>query len=167
MKYLIALSALVLPALAQTEIHDALVKHWKASGDFMLAVAKAMPAGDYDFKPFPEVMTFRSVLLQVGMADRDACSYATGLQPSPIRGKIFGTDIGKEKVIQFLSDTFSYCNQAVASITSRKLESVATNNSKMTVFENLWSHFTHTAHYRAQLEFYLRAKGIRPPDYIF
>lgn len=166
-KRLLALVALVLPALAQTEIHDALVKHWKASGDFTLAVAKAMPPGDYDFKPFPEVMTFRAVLLQVGMADRDACSYASGQQPSPLRGKVFGTNVRKEMVIQFLSDTFSYCSQAVAAITARKLESVAPNNSKMTVFENLWAHFTHTAHYRAQLEFYLRAKGVKPPDYAF
>lgn len=166
-KRLLALVAVGMPALAQTTIHDALVKHWKAAGDFTLAVAKAMPPDGYDFKPFPEVMTFRMTLTQVGMADRDACWYASGITPPPIRGKPLGKDAEKGTLIQFLSDTFGYCNQAVASITATKLDAVASNNSKMTVFENLWSHFTHTAHYRAQLELYLRAKGIKPPDYSF
>ena len=38
---LLAILALALPALSQTSIKDALVKHWKVTGDFTLAVAKA------------------------------------------------------------------------------------------------------------------------------
>jgi len=42
---LFTLLALALPAFAQTTVKDTLVKHWKTSADFTLAVARAMPAG--------------------------------------------------------------------------------------------------------------------------
>lgn len=75
--------------------------------------------------------------------------------------------VDKETVIHFLSDTFDYCNRVVASMTPNKLDAVVSSTHKMTGFDLLWSYFTHTAHHRAQLEFYLRAKGIKPPDYSF
>ena len=43
-KRLLMLAALALPAFAQTTLKDALVKHWKVTGDFTIAVAKLMPA---------------------------------------------------------------------------------------------------------------------------
>lgn len=57
---LFTLLALALPAFAQTTVKDTLVKHWKTSADFTLAVARAMPAG-HPHKPrshrgaFPDV----------------------------------------------------------------------------------------------------------------
>ena len=40
-------------AFAQDAIKDALIKHWKMTGDFTIAVAKMMPAADYGFRPVP------------------------------------------------------------------------------------------------------------------
>ena len=41
--------ALAVPALAQITVKNALATHWKTSGEFMLAVASAMPADGYTF----------------------------------------------------------------------------------------------------------------------
>jgi len=172
MKRLLLIAALALPALAQTTIKDALVKHWKTTGDFTLAVAKAMPAESYGYKPVPEEMSFSQVLVQVAGANMNACSNASGMPRPAIPPKISENlkaekDTDKEMVVQFLADTFNFCNQAVASMTPEKLDAMAGTTRKMTGFEWLWSYFTHTAHHRGQLEVYLRLKGIKPPDYTF
>lgn len=165
--------ALAIPALAQTTIKDALAKHWKVSTDFTIAVAKLMPAEDYGFKPVPEELSFSQVLVQVAGANLNACANASGTKRPEIPEKIMQAvrgkgDVDKDTVVQFLNDSFDFCNQAVASMTSEKLDAAAGPESRrMTGFEWLWSYFTHTAHHRGQLEVYLRLKGIKPPAYVF
>ncbi|HEX3744643.1 MAG TPA: DinB family protein [Bryobacteraceae bacterium] len=168
-----ALALLALPLMAQSTVKDALVKHWKTTGEFTLAVAKLMPADSYDFKPVPEEMTFSEVLLQVGAANMGACAYASGTKrptmPQLIMDGANGkASVDKTTVLTFLGESFNFCNQAVAAITPEKLDAVVGPESrKMTGFEWLWAYFTHTAHHRGQLEVYLRLKGIKPPDYEF
>lgn len=171
-KRLLTLAALALPALAQTTIHDALVKHWKTTGEFTLAVANAMPADGYSFKPVPAEMSFSAVLVQVASANLNACSLGSGMKRPTVPANIMDAmksdkDLDKETVIRFLTDTFDFCNKAVASMTPEKMDAVVGTTRKMTGFEWLWAYFTHTAHHRGQLEVYLRLKGIKPPDYEF
>jgi hypothetical protein len=170
---LLAIVILGVPAIGQTTIKDALVKHWKTTGEFTLAVAKLMPAEDYGFRPVPEELSFSQILVQAGGANLNACANASGVKRPAIPDKISQavgekTNADKDSVIQFLSDSFDFCNQAVASMTPEKLDAVVgPENRKMTAFEWLWAYFTHTAHHRGQLEVYLRLKGIKPPDYVF
>ncbi len=175
--------ALALPALAQntaapttvpTTVKDALVKHWKVTADFTIAVAKLMPAESYGFKPVPEELSFGQLMIQIAGANLGACANASGLPRPAVPAKISQevrdekADVDKDSAIQFLASTFDFCNQAVASMTPEKLnEVVGPANRKMTAFEWLWAYFTHTAHHRGQAEVYLRVKGIKPPDYVF
>jgi hypothetical protein len=167
------LSLLAVPALAQSTMKDALVKHWKTSGDFTIAVAKLMPADSYGFKPVPDELTFGQVLIQVGRANLGACALAGGTKrpdvpPALVEEESGKREADKDSIVQFLSNSFDFCNQAVANITPEKLDAVVgPPNRKMTGFEWLWAYFTHTAHHRGQLEVYLRLKGIKPPEYVF
>jgi hypothetical protein len=167
------LSILAVPALAQSTIKDALVKHWKTSGDFTIAVAKLMPADSYSFKPVPDELTFGQVLIQVGRANLGACALASGSKRPDVAPALVEEESGKQapdkdSIVQFLSSSFDFCNQAVAGMTPEKLDAVVgPPNRKMTGYEWLWAYFTHTAHHRGQLEVYLRLKGIKPPDYVF
>src|SRR6266851_3360190 len=164
--------ALSIPACAQT-IPEALVKHWKTSGDFTIAVAKLMPADQYGFRPVPEELSFGQLMIQIAGANLNACANASGMPRPAIPAKISEAvkeeknDVDKDSAVQFLTDSFDFCNKAVASMTPEKLVAVAGTNRKMTGFEWLWSYFTHTAHHRGQAEVYLRVKGIKPPDYVF
>jgi hypothetical protein len=168
---LLALAAI--PAMAQSTVKDALVKHWKTSEDFTLAVAKLMPADSYGFKPVPEELSFSQVLIQVAGANLGACANASGTKRPAIPPKILDgangkAEVDKDTVLQFLGDSFHFCDQAIAGITAEKLDAQAgPENRRMTGFEWLWAYFTHTAHHRGQLEVYLRIKGIKPPDYQF
>ena len=173
LKRLAALLLLAIPALAQSTIKDALAKHWKTSQEFTVAVAKLMPAESYAFKPVPEELSFSQVLIQVAGANLGACANASGTKRPAVSQKIQDgaagkVEVDKDSVLQFLGDSFDFCNQAIAAITPDKLDAMAgPDNRKMTGFEWLWAYFTHTAHHRGQLEVYLRIKGIKPPDYEF
>jgi hypothetical protein len=173
LKKLLMAMALALPALAQTTIKDALVKHWKVTGDFTIAVARLMPADSYGFRPVPEELSFGQLMVQIGGANLNACALASGRQRPAVPEKLTQAlrdekiDIDRDAALQFLTDSFAFCNDAVASMTPEKLDAIAGTTRKMTGFEWLWSYFTHTAHHRGQAEVYLRVKGIKPPDYVF
>jgi hypothetical protein len=53
------LLVIAIPAAAQTSQKDILLKHWKTPNDFTIAVASAMPAEGYTFRPVPEEMSRR------------------------------------------------------------------------------------------------------------
>lgn len=171
---LLTMLAVAVPAMAQNDIKDALVKHWKTTGEFTIAVAKLMPDDSYGFRPVPEELSFSQVMVQVAGANISACSVASGMKRPTIPSNILQAvrdekvDVDKATVLKFLTDSFDFCNQAVASMTPEKMSAmVGPAGRQMTGFEWLWAYFTHTVHHRGQAEVYLRVKGIKPPEYIF
>jgi uncharacterized damage-inducible protein DinB len=171
---LLGLSAL--PVFGQSSVKDAIARHWKVSGDFTLAVAEAMPAGSYDFRPNPEEMTFGQLMAHIALADVNACANASGLPRPDMTPAIQTwskapqkTDVSRDEAVGFLKTAFSFCvDKAIPAATWEKLDNIqGPPNRKLTGYEWLWSYFTHTAHHRGQAEVYLRVKGIKPPAYQF
>jgi uncharacterized damage-inducible protein DinB len=172
---LLLIFALAVPALAQSTVKDALVKHWKTSGEFTIAVAKAMPADKYNFRPNPEEMSFGEVMAHIALANLGACSNASGMTRPALPPRLVEwskdtqkVEVEKETAIQFLGDSFDFCNKAVAAMTPTRMDTVVGPPARnLTGYEWLWAYFTHTAHHRGQAEVYLRVSGIKPPDYTF
>lgn len=172
---LLLIIALAVPALAQTTVKDALIKHWKKSGEFTLAVAKTMPAENYNFRPNPEEMTFGQLMAHIAAVNLNACANASGMTRPALPTKIAEwakdtqkVDVDRDTAMAFMTDSFDFCNKAVASMTPERMDTVVGPPARnLTGFEWLWAYFTHTAHHRGQAEVYLRVKGIKPPDYTF
>jgi hypothetical protein len=173
MKTILLALALAIPAFPQSAMKDALVKHWKTTGDFTIAVANLMPASGYGYRPVPVELSFGQLMVQIAAANVGACATASGMARPPIPPNLAAAlkdeklNVDKAAAVKFLSDTFSFCNEAVASMTPEKLDAVVGGARKMTGFEWLWAYFTHTAHHRGQAEVYLRLNEIKPPDYVF
>jgi uncharacterized damage-inducible protein DinB len=171
---LLTIFALALPAFAQTTVKDALVKHWKTSAEFTIAVANTMPDESYNFRPSPEEMSFGQLMAHIAGANLGACANASGMTRPALPPKIAEwakdqkIDVDKATAVSFLGDSFDFCNKAVAAMTLERMDKVVGPPARiLTGFEWLWGYFTHTAHHRAQAEVYLRVKGIKPPDYRF
>lgn len=172
---LLTILALAISALGQTTVKDALAKHWKTSGEFTVAVAVAMPADSYNFRPNPEEMGFGQLMAHIAAVNLNACSNASGLTRPTLPSKIADwakdtqkVEVDKETATQFLRDSFDFCNKAVAAMTSSRMDTIVGPPARnLTGFEWLWAYFTHTAHHRGQAEVYLRVKGIKPPEYTF
>jgi uncharacterized damage-inducible protein DinB len=166
---------MAIPSSGQTTQKDVLVKHWKASGELTVAVANAMPAEGYSFRPTPEEMSFGELMAHIAAADRGACANASGLTAPALPAKISTwakdsgkVDVDKETAVPFLKDTFEFCSKAITDMPASRMDTVVgPPNRNLTGMEWLWSYFTHTAHHRGQAEVYLRLKGIKPPDYTF
>ena len=172
---LVTILAMAATAFAQTTVKDAMVKHWKTSGEFTIAVANAMPADGYTFRPNPEEMSYGQLMAHIAAVNLNACSNASGLAKPALPPKIAEwakdtqkVDVDKDSAVQFLRDSFDFCNKAVAGMTPERMDTVVgPANRNLTGFEWLWAYFTHTAHHRGQAEVYLRVKGIKPPGYTF
>lgn len=171
---LLAASSWAVPSVAQDFVKDAMVKHWKTTGEFTIAVAKLMPAADYGFRPVPEELSFGQLMIQIAVANVGACANASGMTRPPTPPELMKAlrdekiDAKKDDAVKYLTDTFDFCNKAVASMTPEKgAAMVGPKGREQSGFEWLWAYFTHTAHHRGQAEVYLRVKGIKPPDYVF
>ena len=172
---LLTILVLAAPAFAQTTVKDALVKHWKTSGEFTIAVATTMPAESYNFRPNPAEMSFGQLMAHIAGINLNACANASGMTRPALPSKIAEwakntekVDVDKETALPFLSDSFDFCNKAVAAMTPNRMDTVVGPPARnLTGFEWLWAYFSHTAHHRGQAEVYLRVKGIKPPEYTF
>jgi uncharacterized damage-inducible protein DinB len=169
---MLLLAALALPAFSQTTVKDAMMKHWKITGEFTVKVAEAMPAEGYTFRPVPEEMTFGQVMTHIGAADIGTCAAVSGMQrpdePAGVAAwrKDQKLDVDRATAIEYLNLVFNFCNKAIETVTPEKLDAKV-GTTALTGFERYWSYFTHTAHHRGQAEVYLRLKGITPPAYVF
>jgi hypothetical protein len=181
-KSYVLLLALVVPLSAQTpgsvaadaSIRDSLIKHWKTSGEFTIAVANAMPAENYGFRPNPEEMSFGELITHIGAFAFLGCQSASGINVPEFPGKInewaraqTKVEIDKATALPFLRDAFAFCDKAIESMTAESLAKRPARAAGQTGFDWLWQYFTHTAHHRGQAEVYLRLKGIKPPEYVF
>ena len=172
---LLTLIALAAPAFAQTTVKEAMIKHWKTSGEFTLAVANAMPAESYNFRPNPEEMSFGGVMAHIATVNNGACSNASGMERLALPPKLVEwskdpakVEVDKDTAVAFMRESFEFCYKAVASMTPDRMDKVVGPPARnLTGYEWLWAYFTHTAHHRGQAEVYLRVKGIKPPAYAF
>jgi uncharacterized damage-inducible protein DinB len=148
-------------------VHD-----WQISKQFTIGVADAMPAEFYGFKPNPDEMTFGEQMLHIAVSNVFRFQQITGMQPP------FPVDLSKPlnpdkvNVLKVLGQSFDYVMEALPRITPEQLQRTwhipswkgRNDPDGRAMILNM---FVHTAHHRAQCEVYLRAKGIKPPDYTF
>jgi uncharacterized damage-inducible protein DinB len=148
-------------------VHD-----WQISKQFTIDVANAMPAEFYNFKPNPDEMTFGEQMVHIAGSNVFRFNQITGVR-APFDfdpGKPPSTD--KQSVLKMVDQSFDYVIAVLPRITSEQLKRTwhipswkgRNDPDGRAMILNM---FVHTAHHRAQCDVYLRAKGIKPPDYTF
>ena len=139
-------------------------KHWQMAKEFTLAVAEAMPAEEYHFKPNAEEMSFGRLMTHIAAQNSDSCASATGT-----KGLAEPSASDKQTALKYLTDTFDRCAKAVNDMPLEQLnkEVYKFRGQPVLASEALWYTFTHMAHHRGQAEVYLRVKNIKPPEWRF
>ncbi len=156
--------ALVAPAFAAVDIKDTVVKHLKASEDFTLKVAEAMPEADYSFKLTPPQMSFGEQMVHLTQGFVYFTSSFVGEKPNPPKPP----SMSKSDVIAYVKAGYEQVIARVSQLTPEQLsKTYESSEGKATGFELLLGLMDHTTHHRASAEMYLRAKGITPPEYQF
>lgn len=138
-------------------------KHFSALSQLSVAVAQAMPAEKYTFRPHPESMTFGELMLHIASTNYAFC---TGLKDSDAPQSAVPAATDKDGVVKFLAASFDYCSAIIPNLTETQLS--AAHNSpdgRLAGREVLLAMYIHVAHHRGQAEIYLRDQGIKPPSY--
>jgi len=147
-----AAAATVRVARAADQEIEVLVGHWRKSKDLTLKVAEAMPAENYDYKPFADARPFGGELQHLGQAE----GFYLGML-----GK------GRGPAAPYLTDSFDWAIGVVGQLTAADLTKTFSpgRGPSMTGLDVLYQAMIHTAHTRGYAEMYLRNKGVTPPTY--
>ena len=157
----IAATGLVCGGFAVAEPAGEYAKHFGALSQLSIAVAQAMPADQYAFRPHPESMTFGELMTHMAATNFQFCA---GLRDSAAPGMPKATE--KESVVKLLSDSFTYCGEVIPKLTEEELSKAHDSpDGHLPGREILLALYVHVAHHRGQAEIYLRDKGLRPPSY--
>ena len=153
------ISAIPVPAAANPAGEYA--KHFDALAKLSIAVAQAMPAEQYTFRPHPESMSFGQLMAHIASTNYQFCA---GLKDSEPRALPSPSD--KDAVVKFLGESFDYCSAVIPSLTEEQLTTPHNSpDGRLFGREILLAMYVHVAHHRGQAEIYLRDKGIKPPSY--
>jgi uncharacterized damage-inducible protein DinB len=137
--------------------------HWRKSKTLTLKVAEAMPAENYDYKPFADARTFGGELQHLAQAEAFYLGrFAKGNAPAAPKG-----DTGKTATVQYLTAVFDWSIGVVTQLTAADLTKSFSmgRGATMTGLDLLYQAMIHTAHTRGYAEMYLRNKGVVPPEY--
>jgi uncharacterized damage-inducible protein DinB len=142
-----------------------LQKHWTTAQGLAVAVAEAMPAADYSFKPVPEEMSFGEQIMHIAEANYGYCAFLTDAK-SPFVEMAKDAKIEKADAVKQLTGSFEYCSAAFSKVNEADLDVVhGTGDHKFVARDVMLGVMIHMVHHRGQVEVYLRLKGIKPPDY--
>jgi len=133
-------------------------KHFGTLSKLSIAVAQAMPAEKYRFRPHPESMTFEELMPHIATTNYQFCA---GLKDS--KPPVLPTPTEKDET----SDSFAYCGTVIPSLTEQQISKAHNSpDGRLSRREVLLAMYVHVAHHRGQAEIYLRVNGIRPPNYM-
>jgi uncharacterized damage-inducible protein DinB len=158
-----AAAATVSVASAADKEIEILTGHWRKSKDLTLKVAAAMPAENYDYKPFADARPFGGELQHLGQGEAGYLgALGKGRGPAMPKG-----DTGKTATVKYLTGNFDWAIGVVGQLTPADLtkDFGGGRGPSMTGLDLLYGAMIHTAHTRGYAEMYLRNKGIVPPDY--
>jgi len=158
-----AVAATVGTAQAADKEIEIFVDHWKKSKDLTVKVAEAMPAENYDYKPFSEAGSFGGEMQHLAQAD----GFYLGMLGKGRAPAAPSKDTSKAATIKYLNENFDWAIATVGQLTAADLTKTFSpgRGPSMTGLEILYQAMIHTAHTRGYAEMYLRNKGITPPTY--
>ena len=147
------------------EVIESFQRRWSAAKGLAVAVADAMPAESYDFKPVSAEMSFGEQMHHIAQTNYGKCAVIADVK-SPYPESAEGTKVEKAAAVKDLAASFNYCTKILDDFDSAKLFQMHTwGKGSFSTVDMMLGLMVHMAHHRAQAEVYLRLKGITPPTY--
>ena len=134
----------------------------------LIEAAEAMPAGDYAFKPTPQVRSFAELVGHVAFGNFFLCSMAKG-EPTPSKVNFERTVTDKPGLVKALGDSLNYCDGVFKETTDANANqqvkvSGPGGSGQSTRALVLMFNTTHNNEHYGNIVVYLRLKGIVPPS---
>ena len=159
--------AIATPSFAQDA--DPQVKAFKTLFDlvrgYVTKAAEKVPEDVYSFQPTPDVRTFGKVVSQCADGNYLLCSKVKG-ENSPVEMRALEkTKTTRADILKALSESYAYCDAAVANLTTAKLaDKTDFFGMEQTKLSMLWFNLAHNYEHYCNLVTYMRIKNIVPPS---
>jgi uncharacterized damage-inducible protein DinB len=151
---------------AQTYFLDQFPDVWQRNMDYSRALAEAMPANLYNYRPTPEAMSFGDQLLHIA----SNISYLTAIVNGEKRSfyeKEDRSSLDKDSIIEILDAANKYVLELIKKTEQSQLdEEIVFANENMTKENIFYLLRGHQTHHRGQALIYLRLNGIATPAYV-
>jgi len=155
-------------ARAEGSIADEIREHWKDTRSTMLTIASAVPEDNLDFKPVPEVRSFREMLEHMVEDTAVHVGYSAGKSREESAQAVAKYMKAKTKAefLEGLAASYDYGDRILADLTDQNALDMVTGmrGARMTRI-TAYLHALHDIedHY-GNLVVYLRLNGITPPS---
>ncbi|MGM0581311.1 MAG: DinB family protein [Bacteroidota bacterium] len=139
---------------------------WERSTSYSRTIAESMPEQLYDFKIYPDGMSFKEQQLHIVGNISFLCRHITG-EYKNFYSKDEIEELSKKQVLQISDDAFSYVAGLIetteSSALSEKVMFKETEMSKTNIFYLIRSH---AIHHLGQSFIYLCMNDIEAPEYV-
>ncbi len=152
------------PAVTATGPASEVQRSYAAVKGNILKSADKMAAGDYQFKPTPDVRTFARVVNHISEAQLRSCGAANHTGATEMT-KVPAETADKGVVVEALKASFAECDKAYAALTDANMaEMFDAFGGKRSRVGLMWGNVAHDNEQYATLALYLRLKGLAPPS---
>ena len=153
---------------AANSISDEVRAHWQHTRDMMLTIAAAVPEDKYDFKPVPEVRSFREMLMHMVTDTQLHVGYVGGVsrEESERLTAKYAKLKTRAEFLKALGESYDYGDKILADLNDQNaLEMVTGMRGERMTRISAYMHALHDIvdHY-GNLVVYLRLNGIVPPS---
>ena len=148
---------------ADSRIWGPLRAQWELTRNLIMGMAEAIPEAKYDYKPTPEVRTFREQLIHLVSENNYYMSMVAGDKP-PDRSKYEALKT-RDEILKALKDSYDYGTKALADLTDEKaMETITARGQQVPRWTAALYNITDNMDHYGNLVVYMRLNGIVPPS---
>ena len=140
---------------------------WLEAREHCLAVAEAMPAELYSYKPTEVSKTFGEQMVHIAHTVKLLTQrYVQGMQVEPNFPD--AANLSKAEIIKMLEDGFDYVTNVIYTIDQQQLDETCVMYHSGNTVSRAFAFFyvqDHMANHRAKANLYIRMNNIQPPEY--
>ena len=160
----IVLFGLSQAAVAQDAFLEEYLKKWINGSQYTIELAEAMPEDKFDYRPTPEVRSFREQVVHI--MNNMVWLSSSYLSTTNFKGDLKHKDLSKEEILMLLRQATKFAENTVRNLDAKdldvKVEFFAGPMSKRQILVLMNDHMTH---HRGQIIVYVRINDIKPPRY--
>lgn len=137
---------------------------WNNATAYTIEIAALMPEEHYDYKPTPEIRSFREQLHHSMENVVWLCTSYLGVKP--FEEDLKNMELSKAEVLELYQKVAAFSEEIVQALEPHDLRmKVQFFTGPMRLNQILTLLNDHMTHHRGQMILYLRLKGIKPPRY--
>ena len=152
-------------AAAQNTILEELQSQWEATENQIYTMAEAVPEDKYDFKPTPEVRSFREQLIHLASENYMFMGFAAGTGSPLDRDSLNGLR-SRAEILKALSESYDYGATVLAGLSDRKLldQVPFMGGRKVSRLAAIMGNIKDNHGHYGNLVVYMRLNGMVPPS---